>query len=57
MRQYNYDVNNDGKVSKFDRDYLIDSVIDMYFGDANLGGTVNFTDFLQFSDKFGRQAD
>ena len=52
----NFDPNGDDAVTSADRDYWLESLTGFTQGDANLDGSVDFTDFLVLSDQFGAKA-
>ncbi len=47
-----FDLNGDGIVSELDREFWVD-VNQTFFGDADLNGNVDFSDFLVLSRNFG----
>lgn len=49
-----FDFDNDGRVSEKDFDVLIDEILQVKRGDANLDGKVDFADFLVLSSNFGK---
>ncbi|MEE9211859.1 MAG: peptidylprolyl isomerase, partial [Phycisphaeraceae bacterium] len=48
-----FEVNGDGVVDQGDVDDLVQIILGTLFGDANLNGTVNFTDFTDLRDNVG----
>ncbi len=49
-----YDLNEDGMLSLSDASFVVEEVLGTRFGDINLDGSVDFTDFLKLSANFGR---
>lgn len=49
-----FDVNGDGVVNEEDPNFWVTSLIGTHFGDADLNGEVDFSDFLTLSSSFGR---
>lgn len=47
-----FDLNDDNVVDAIDRTFWVEQIANTFFGDANLDGTVNFTDFLALSASF-----
>lgn len=50
----NFDANGDNQVDLLDHEFWVRELADSLAGDANLDGTVNFSDFLMLSSGFGR---
>lgn len=50
-----FDLNNDQSVDDEDRQFWVESVVGTFFGDADLNGRVDFTDFVALSNNFGQQ--
>ena len=48
-----FDLDGDGEVTIDDRDLLISDVFNTVYGDSDLDGDVDFTDFLALSGSFG----
>lgn len=49
-----FDINLDGLVDQEDRRMWVEEIAGTHFGDANLDGEVNFSDFLTFAINFGK---
>lgn len=48
------DVNVDGQVDLDDHRFWVESLAGTFFGDADLNGNVDFTDFVELSSNFGK---
>ena len=47
-----YDLNGDGVVDQSDMDYLITTILETRYGDANLDGHVDYADFQVVMDNW-----
>ena len=52
-QQSEFDLNADGAVDMTDADELVRNILDTQFGDADLDGDVDFTDFGLLANHFG----
>lgn len=50
-----YDLDGDGGVSSGDIEWMVNDVLNLLPGDADLNGTVEFPDFLALSGNFGKR--
>lgn len=48
-----FDLTNDGQITEADREFWVTDLKETFFGDADLNGTVEFSDFLTLSGNFG----
>ena len=48
-----FDLTNDGQVTEADREFWVTGLKETFFGDADLNGTVEFSDFLRLAANFG----
>ena len=51
-----FDLNSDAALNNADANYLIESIMGIQSGDADLNGAVEFADFLVVSGNFGNEA-
>jgi len=51
-----FDLNLDGDVNDLDRTYWVETAAMTHFGDANLNGNVEFSDYLAMSNSFNQPA-
>lgn len=49
-----FDINEDGEVNFDDAGYLVTHLLGTQFGDTNLDGDVDFSDFITFANNFDR---
>ena len=49
-----FDLNGDGMVDREDLDELVSNILDTTYGDTDLNGIVNHTDFERLAANFGR---
>lgn len=52
-----FDLNGDLEINDGDLTHLVEEIIGTRRGDLNLDGSIDFSDFLEFSRSFGRQSD